>query len=200
VNAVKVVQDTFPHEKNYLAGFSLGGNFALRVAVRAPATGIRLNHVMGVCPVLYPPHTMVAMESGLFIYHHYFMKKWRDSLQIKRKFFPHQKQLQRISGFKTIGKMTEYFVKNFTEYSDLMIYLKGYAITGDALKPLNIPSTILASLDDPIIPAKDLKHLAKPDSLTIETTLYGGHCGYLNDYRLTSWADRRMVDIFRSSV
>jgi predicted alpha/beta-fold hydrolase len=195
VDAIRRIQEMFPHKRLFLAGFSLGGNFALRVAARAPAAGISLNKVIAICPVLYPPNTMHAMENGLQIYHLYFMKKWRDSLHIKRKHFPHLKGLERISGYKSIGDMTDYFVKNFTDYTDLMTYLKGYAITGQALSNLKVPSTIIASNDDPIIPAKDLQNLATPDCLNIVTTKYGGHCGYLKNFRLSSWVDQQLTEL-----
>ncbi|MBC2714542.1 MAG: alpha/beta fold hydrolase [Desulfobacteraceae bacterium] len=196
VDAVQRVQEIFPHKRMFLAGFSLGGNFALRVAVRAPAAGIKLDKVAAICPVLYPPNTLHAMENGLQIYHLYFMKKWRNALRIKHKHFPNLKGLDHISGFKSISDMTDYFVGKFTDYPDMMTYLKGYAITGNALENLQIPSVIIASIDDPIIPAKDIQNLASPDCLKIETTRFGGHCGYLKDFRLNSWADDRLKELF----
>jgi predicted alpha/beta-fold hydrolase len=195
--AVKVIAETFPHQRLFLGGFSLGGNFALRVAMRAPDAGIHLDRVVAVCPVLNPKHTIEALESGLFIYHWYFMKKWRSSLEIKRKYFPDMHGLSNIPHFNKISEMTDYFVRRFTEYPDLYTYLNGYTITGEALAHLQVPSTIIASLDDPVIPAKDLPELAKPECLTIETTRYGGHCGFLENFRLTSRADRRMAEIFQ---
>ena len=198
VGAVKRIQKKFAHNRLFLAGFSLGGNFALRVAARAPAAGIKLDKAVAICPVLYPPNTLHAMETGLQIYHLYFMKKWRDSLRIKRRHFPHLKALERISGFTSISEMTDYFVKNFTDFPDMLTYLKGYAITGHALADLQIPSVIIASKDDPIIPQKDLQHLASPDCLKIQTTRYGGHCGYLQDFRLTSWADQKVPEVFNT--
>ena len=197
VGAVKYIQEQFPHNRLFLVGFSLGGNFALRVAARARAAGIALDKAVAICPVLYPPHTMHAMETGLKIYHFYFMKKWRNSLRIKRRYFPHLKALERTSGFKTISHMTEYFVENFTDFPDMRTYLKGYAITGKVLQNLDVSSVIIASTDDPIIPAKDLQNLASPNSLKIETTRYGGHCGFLQNFRLTSWMDQKIVNLFQ---
>ncbi len=197
VNAVKVIADTFSHDRLFLAGFSLGGNFALRVAVWAPDANIHLARVVAVCPVLNPKHTMEAMENGPLIYHWYFMRKWRRSLNIKRRFFPDLKGLENIPCFQKISEMTDYFVRNFTEFPDLNTYLKGYTITGDALARLHIPSTIIASRDDPIIPAKDLSKILPLDCLTIETTPYGGHCGFLENINLTSWADRKMAELFQ---
>jgi len=198
VDAVHRIQTLFPQRRLLLAGFSLGGNFTLRVAVRAPEAGIHLDQTVAVCPVLYPPGTLIAMENGLPIYHQYFMRKWRRSLAIKRRFFPHIEALQHISEFKTMSRMTDYFVRHCTDYPDLQTYLNGYAITGDRLSTLTVPTTIISSMDDPVIPASDLAHLARPESLRIETTRYGGHCGFLQDYRLTSWVDQCLADIFIS--
>jgi hypothetical protein len=197
VGAVKTISERFAHNKLFLGGFSLGGNFALRVAVRAPGAGIKLDRVAAVCPVLNPKHTMEAMENGLLIYHWYFMKKWLRSLETKRKYFPDLDGLWNIPHFAKISHMTDYFVRRFTDYPDLYTYLNGYTITGDALKNLEVPSFIIASLDDPVIPAKDIKKLAKPECLKIQTTEYGGHCGFLEGFRLLSWADQRLAEVFQ---
>src|SRR5262245_63475377 len=42
VGAVRAIQRAIPHRRLTLAGFSLGGNFALRVAARAPPAVIEL--------------------------------------------------------------------------------------------------------------------------------------------------------------
>ncbi len=196
VDAVKKIQEIFPHRRLLIGGFSLGGNFALRVALRAPAAGICLDHAAAVCPVLYPPHAMAAMENGLFIYHHYFMKKWRKSLAIKRKLFPDMEGLDQMDRYKSISAMTEYFITNFSEFPSLDAYLNAYAITGNVLSDLKVPSTIIASSDDPVIPAVDLQHLAKSNCLNIIQTTYGGHCAFFEDYRLTSWTEKTMGKIF----
>lgn len=200
VGAVRQIEIRFPQRRLLLVGFSLGGNFALRVAVRAPKAEIHLDRVVAVCPVLYPPATLHAMETGLPIYEKYFMKKWRRSLAVKRRFFPDNQALSHIGEFRNIREMTDYFVRHCTEYPDLSTYLNGYAITGTRLAALTVPSTIISSMDDPVIPASDLKNLARPVSLHIETTRYGGHCGYLQDYCLTSWVDQHILRLFQAEL
>lgn len=197
VGAIYQIQHHFTHKHLMLGGFSLGGNFAIRVAVRAPDAGIRLKQVVGICPVLYPPSTIDAMENGPAVYHHYFMKKWFRSLAVKQKMFPEIKGLKDIPKFTSMHDMTDYFVRHFTGYPDLDTYLNGYAITGDVLSSLTIPATMINSLDDPIIPAKDIANLAAPASLQIKTPARGGHCGFLKDLWLTSWADQRMAELFQ---
>jgi predicted alpha/beta-fold hydrolase len=68
VAAVRAIGDRHRGIPLYLVGFSLGGNFSLRVAARAHTAGIDIRKVMAVCPVLSPASTMQALESGLWVY------------------------------------------------------------------------------------------------------------------------------------
>src|SRR5262245_48231979 len=52
LGAVRRIQQNLPERRLTLAGFSLGGNFALRVAAKAPARGIALERSIAICPVL----------------------------------------------------------------------------------------------------------------------------------------------------
>ncbi|HSQ69755.1 MAG TPA: hypothetical protein VLM41_06690, partial [Steroidobacteraceae bacterium] len=52
---------------------------------------------------------------------------------------------------------------------------------------------IIASEDDPIIPAGDLARLARAPSLSITRTRYGGHCGYYSGGE-ESWLAREIIE------
>lgn len=199
VGAVGAVQESFPHRRLFLGGFSLGGNFALRVAVRAPGAGISLGRVVAVSPVLNPVRTMAVLEFGPRIYHDYFMKKWRRSLQIKHRCFPESDGLGSLFRLKTLGEMTAYFAPRHTGFPDARSYLNGYSLLGNALKDLTVPCHIIASEDDPVIPAVDLARLAASDRLVVERTRHGGHCGFFSGLGLDSWAVARMAEIFEGS-
>ncbi len=193
VGAVRAVQALCPSQPLALVGYSLGGNFALRVAVRAPNAGIHLRQVVAVCPVLDPAHTLERLEHGSWIYRNYFVLKWRRSLLLKRKAWPDLYDLDELLEERDLTAMTERLVLRYSGYPDLLSYLGGYAIVGPALATLAVPSRIIAALDDPIIPAADLARLAPTPALSITTTARGGHCGFLDDLVRESWADRQIV-------
>jgi len=195
VNAVGRIQQLFPHQHNYLTGFSLGGNFALRVASKAPQKGLRLDKVVSVCPVINPHKTNQNIQEGLFIYHSYFQKKWRRSLLKKLDYFPEYGYREKLKTFKTLEEMNQYFVPNHTDFNTTDDYLKGYSIDGDYLSGLAIPCHIISSIDDPVIAANDLQELAPSPHLTVELTRYGGHCGYIDSFKLTSWIDGRLKEL-----
>jgi pimeloyl-ACP methyl ester carboxylesterase len=64
VHAAGDVAQRWPHLPLVAAGYSLGGNFVLRLALRAPAAGVPLLRVASVCPVLDPALTMESIENG----------------------------------------------------------------------------------------------------------------------------------------
>lgn len=191
----RICADLSGRGKTFLAGFSLGGNFALRVALRAPGRGFHLDRVVAVCPVLHPPTSMASLEKGWFVYHHYFIRKWKHSLRKKQALFPEIYDFSDPAIFKSLSCITAHMVKRYTDFPDMLTYLNGYAITGDVLAPLTVCSHIIASLDDPIIPSRDYKNLARPQSLTLTLTNQGGHCGFLTGPRMQSWVDTTMAEL-----
>jgi predicted alpha/beta-fold hydrolase len=193
IGAVRSIQQTLPGRRITLAGFSLGGNFTLRVAAKAPARGIALERAIGICPVLRPHTTMDVLENGWWIYHQYFIGKWKRSLRRKQECFPQRYDFGAILAQRTIKAMTELMVKDHSEFPDMDAYLNGYAIVGDVLAGLEVQSHMIVALDDPIIPAHDLELLARSPQLEITTIPHGGHCGFMDSINRESWADRQVA-------
>ena len=193
VGAVREIQRGLPQPQLTIAGFSLGGNFALRVAAQAPTAGIRLHRAVAICPVLRPHNTMEVLEKGSFIYHQYFIAKWKQSLRLKQKLFPQRFDFTSILQQRSIKDMTRILVERYSDFSDLDAYLNGYALTGDVLASLQMPAHILCALDDPIIPAADLESLARTPWLDINAVPNGGHCGFMDRIGTESWADREVA-------
>ena len=197
VGAVRSIQRNHPGRNLTLAGFSLGGNFALRVAARAPAAGITLERAIGVCPVLRPHSTMDVLEHGPFVYQQYFIGKWKRSLRIKQALFPQRYDFRSILAQDSIRTMTEVLVERYSEFASLDAYLNGYAIVGNALARLEVPSHIIFALDDPIIPATDLDQLVRSQHLQISAVRRGGHCGFMDRFTAESWADRKIAALMK---
>jgi predicted alpha/beta-fold hydrolase len=193
VGAVAAITNRHRSERTFVVGHSLGGNFALRAAARAPAAGIELTKVVAVCPVVRPSSTMRALEDGWWVYRWYFLHRWRRSLEAKAACFPELYDFGDLRRFPTLTATTEFFATRYASFPDLGSYLNGYAITGDALARLTVPAKIIAAADDPVIPIADLADLATPPALSIEVFARGGHCAFLEDYRLQSWVDRAVL-------
>ncbi len=195
VGAMQRIQQLWPERRLSIAGFSLGGNFALRVAARAPKANLKLEATVAVCPVLRPHSTMEVLDKGSFIYREYFVAKWKRSLRLKQELFPELYDFRRVLAQRNLRGMTELLIEHYSEFPSADAYLEGYAIVGDALANLEIPSHVLISLDDPIIPAHDLQHLARNPHLQVLTLPNGGHCGFMDEWNRESWADRKIASL-----
>lgn len=188
------------NRKTFLCGFSLGGNFSLRVAARVQESAVKLDKVVAICPVLSPPSTLESLENGVFFYRKYFLRKWRKSLVKKQRIFPDDYTFNNTAAFKTLTGMTDYFVTKYTEFPNLETYLKGYALTGDMLSGIKIPAHIIASMDDPVIPCQDLEALARPQNVTVTLTRFGGHCGFITGPGMKSWVDDALVELVSNDI
>jgi predicted alpha/beta-fold hydrolase len=194
VGAVARVHALFPEHRLSLAGYSLGGNFCLRVGARAPAAGIPIARIVAVCPVLDPATTLAELERGPAVYRNYFLYKWRRSLRLKQAAWPGHYDFGDLVRDPSLTGMTEKMVLRYTDYPDLATYLDGYAITGRVLESLQAPAHLLTSEDDPMILTRDLGRVARPASLEVTVTPSGGHCGYMEALGGPSWVDRRIAD------
>lgn len=200
VRAACEVAARFPLRPMMVAGYSLGGNFALRLALHAPAVGLSLAHVAAVCPVLDPARTMDAMEQGLPMYLWYFERKWRESLARKRALFPqHHDFDDRALGLR-MRPLTQWMVERYTDFGTLERYFDGYAIAGARLAALQVPASILMAEDDPVIPVDAFRALQLPAGSSLEISPWGGHCGFLESASLDGFAERWIADRLAGAV
>ena len=200
VEAVKEICARFGGSHNLLCGYSLGGNFCLRVANVVKEQGIKLDQAIAICPLLHPGTTMEKLNTGFPVYEKYFVKKWKRSLFKKLQYHDHLDYGERLKELKTLQQMNEFFVLGYTNFKTTNEYFEAYSILGDGLKKLSIPATIITSLDDPMIPASELDSLFASKWLRIEVQEHGGHCAFLKNWKLESWASDRISALATQSL
>ncbi len=189
VGAAKAVQTIWADKGLSLVGFSLGGNFCLRVGAEARRAGLSIDKIVAVCPVLNPAQTMQALDGGWHVYQRYFINKWSRSLLKKNAAFPGAFEFGDLGRFDTLLSMTDFLITRFSEYEDLQTYLRGYAIVGERLEELQSQATLLLAADDPVIPVQGLRDMQLPPVARVMQTRLGGHCGYLETLAERSWLD-----------
>jgi predicted alpha/beta-fold hydrolase len=191
--------DVLPFPAVFLAGFSLGGNFALRIARRCtdhPIPG--LNRVVSISPVLDPDKATDRIDANPFILR-YFLKKWRRSLSTKQRLFPNQYDFSGLLKIDTIREMTERLLIRYSPYDGATAYFKKYTLLNGYLQDITIPTTIITARDDPIIPVEDFYGLHTSPATRLIIQPYGGHNGFLESWRLNGWYERVMADWFSAS-
>jgi uncharacterized protein len=187
--AVRALARQFAAAPFFGVGFSLGGNFLLRVAAERGTAEAGLRRVIAISPVLDPARTLHALERGMPLYRRYFVWKWSRSLRLKQAAWRQEHDFSAVIAHADLRRMTASLVRGHTSYADIDAYLEGYAITGTRLASLEVASTILIADDDPIIPVDDLARLAPGPLLQIVRTRHGGHTGFLQSWRGDSWAN-----------
>lgn len=190
VDAVRAIAARWPTRPLFAAGYSLGGNFALRLALRARSHGLPLQRVLAVCPLLDPARTMDAMETGLPIYLRYFERKWRHSLARKRALFPQAHGFADDVLQLRMRALTEWMVLRHTDFATLDDYFEGYSVAGERLRALPIPADILMAADDPVIPVGEFARIVDFPNVQVELAAHGGHCGFIEGAMLDGYAER----------
>ena len=195
-DAVGIIGGEADGEPVYLIGFSMGGNFALRLAcLDFPF----LRAVYAVSPVLNPLASTRKMD-GNPLARDYFRGKWLRSLRRKEELFPQRYQLEEVYREQDILKMTEMILRKYTDFPSVEAYFDQYNLTPERLEKVQTPTTVIVSEDDPVLaddPYTDYLDLEKVRFLVQQ---YGGHIGFIRPTLRVSWADRVIAnDILKSA-
>ena len=196
INALRDLQDRLEAGSWYLAGYSLGGNFSLRVALNAERAGLNLAQVVAVCPVINPANAMLAMEQGLRFYEWYFERKWSRSLRIKQTCFRDLYGDEQWHQIKRVREKTHYLAMKHAGFDSVDSYFEGYSLADQRLAALKVPATVLTSVDDPVVPVSDFEDLPENPALELIIAPYGGHCGFLKNWRLESLSEDLILKRF----
>jgi predicted alpha/beta-fold hydrolase len=189
IGAVRTLQQQYQIADLSLAGFSLGGNFALRVAANAERAGLRIRKVVAICPALNPHASDAALAAGPTVYKNYFLSKWKQVLKVKQQHFPEQYDFAAMVRTNSLTELTDRLLQRHVGFASVREYYDGYSLLGNTLRDLHVPSEILLAEDDPIVPISDAALLPDNPYLHVTVSAYGGHCGFI-----ASWNGRRWVN------
>ncbi len=192
------VQQVSKYERElpfYLAGFSMGGNFALRIARKCAESPIEnLAHVFSISPALNPEKSTDAIDKYPLL-RKYFREKWSRSLLKKQACFPELYDFREVVSLKTVSEMTEVMLQRYSTYPSSSDYFRRYAVLGDALAQLTVPTTIITAQDDPIIPVEDFYGLKLNSQAELIVHRYGGHNGFLESLSGRAWYEQKILEI-----
>lgn len=200
IHALIDIAGRFSARPMLLGGYSLGGNFALRLALHAPRHGLPVVGAAAVCPVLDPALTLVWMERVMPLYRRYFERKWRGSLERKRMLFPDIHTFDDRVLNLGMRELTRWLVEHHTDFGSLDNYFDGYALAGERLSALEVPVDILVSEDDPVIPVDGFRSLQLPDIARLEIARWGGHCAFIEDANLGGYSERWVAERLSAAV
>lgn len=169
-----------------LIGFSLGGNFALRVCARTELPAL------AICPAIDPASSCVAIDQGPYVYRNYFLRKWYRALDAKARAFPDLYDFSSVQNIKTVIELTNRFIGGHLPYPSSQEYFSAYRIRSDMLTGKK--ARIIASKDDPVIPWQSVTPLQ--DHVKLVLTERGGHCGYVPGL----WLHNQTLDFLEETL
>ena len=177
-------------------GFSLGGNFALRVGLQGPAAGVVPALSVGISPSIDPGATLLAIDQGPAMFRLYFLDRWRKTLEAKQRAWPGAYDFSAYKEFRSFVETTRQFAVDFTSYGSYENYLAAYTLTPRMLMDSPTPLAVITAQDDPVIPYRDFAGLSASGSVaTFDAPARGGHCGFIENFAMECWTERRVGEM-----
>ena len=169
-----------PLSKISVVGFSIGGNIALKSAGewgQNPPPNV--DSVFAVSPPVDLQKTSSNLRQfGNRIYEFYFMRRLRSQLALRRR----KVKGLRDNGLNPLPKrllqFDDEFVAPVLGFSGAREYYDACS-SGPLMKNVSVPTIILASRDDPIVPFDVYSEFEHSPCINLVATKQGGHLGFL---------------------
>ena len=201
-DAVHVLNDLISSEgveRIVVAGYSLGGNLALKLAGDygdAPPPALRA--VCAVSPVIEVSRCVHALERRTnVVYQWNFVKDLRARMRRKAAHFPGAFPFHRLDSIRTVRQFDEVYTAPHFGFADAEDYYHR-ASAMRVVDRIRVPTLIISAEDDPFVPASMFESPALRDNPHITTivTRHGGHCGFVSraeDGEDGYWAESAIV-------
>lgn len=178
----------------YLAGFSLGGNVALKLAGELGEAAREL--IRGVCAVSTPIDLAACSRrlGGLEnrIYERRFVRRMRNRLLATGRYTPAD-----FKGVRSIFHFDERITAPAFGFRGAQHYYESQS-SARFLEGIRVPTLLLQAQDDPLVPFEVFSHpaLASNPWLRLHATRHGGHLGFLARGTPRFWAESVVIEWF----
>jgi predicted alpha/beta-fold hydrolase len=188
-----------------VAGYSLGGNLALKLAGEygdRPHPSLRA--VAAVSPILEISDCVRALERpSNFLYEWNFVRDLKRRIRRKAELRPDAFDLTKLKRVKTVRQFDEeYTAPHFGFENAEDYYHRASAMR--VIDRLTVPALIITADDDPFVPSapfRDPKVTGNP-FITLELCEHGGHCGFVANRNGDDdgyWAEDAIVEFVSAS-
>ncbi len=169
---------------SFIVGFSLGGNFAARIAWKNSKLYNKIHSlkiVFAISPSINPKVSTERMDNN-FLLKRYFLNVWKESLLKKARIFPETYSKKEIRSANSVMELTKRMVARYTLFKDVQEYFSAYTILDNYFDHLKTPLYMLSAKDDPIVDIQDFHTLKKNQYIDIDIENYGGHNGFIESF------------------
>lgn len=176
-----------------LVGFSLGGNMVLKMLgeepERVPSSLVR---GMAVNPAADLAACAGTFESGMGrLYDRHFVSLLHAHVQRCPGLYERDRLTNATRPIRRVIEFDDYYTAPVNGFEGVGSY---YERTSAAqfVPRIAVPTLILASADDPVVPVRTMEALDRPDNVLLHIAPSGGHLGFIS--RGSSDPDRRWMD------
>jgi predicted alpha/beta-fold hydrolase len=182
------------------AGYSLGGNLALKLAGDLGSNAPRqLGAVCAVSPTMDLGACVEALEQVQNrIYQWHFVRNLKNRMRRKARIFPGRFSLAALRSIQTIRTFDQAYTAPHHGFRDAAdYYYRASAMR--VIDKINVPTLIISSADDPFVPPSAFGEptVVNNPNITVLLTPHGGHCGFIeqmNGRYDGYWAEREIVN------
>ena len=183
-----------------VAGYSLGGNLALKLAGECGADPPKeLRAVCAVSPTMDLAVCVDALEEKQnAIYQWHFVRNLKRRMRRKARTSPGHWSLAALPRIKSIREFDDAYTAPFHGFRDAADYYHR-ASAMRVIDKISIPTLIITAADDPFVPPGPFKERAvvRNRNITVRITDHGGHCGFVEQPRDGYdgyWAEQEIVE------
>lgn len=199
-SVLRMIRRESPHAEVHIAGFSLGGNVALKLAGELGESGREL--FQSVCGVSVPidlaacAKRLRARENWL--YANRFLKRLRNRIRTKAKLSPGLFRTELLSRVRTIEEFDDTFTAPAFGFGTAERYYDTQSAK-QYLDAIRVPTLLIQAKDDPLVPFSIFSHPAfrSNSALRLLAVEHGGHVGFLSRDKPRFWVDSVIIEWIR---
>jgi predicted alpha/beta-fold hydrolase len=184
-----------------VAGFSMGGNLALKMAGEmGEAAPPALRGVCAVSPALDLRTTTENLERpSNRAYEWTFVRGLRRLVERKTELYPSLYGTRGLERLRTVRDFDELYTAPYGGFADADDYYERASALG-LVGRIRVPTLVIQAQDDPLVPFAPLRQAAIPanPAVVAATPSHGGHVAFVSAERSARfWAEERLAGFCR---
>ncbi len=183
-----------------VAGYSLGGNLALKLAAEyGDAPPRQVSGVAAVSPIIEIGDCVRALERPAnILYQWNFVKDLKRRMRRKDRAWPGRFDISKLDAVKTVRQFDEAYTAPYFGFAGADDYYHR-ASAMRIIERIRVPTLVITAEDDPFVPAdafRDPKVIGNRH-IELAVSAHGGHCGFVGPASAEDdgyWAEQRIVN------
>jgi uncharacterized protein len=183
-----------------LAGYSLGGNLALKLAgeygSNAPAELIAIAAVSPIIEISECTRALERKENWLYEWN--FVRDLKRRMRRKEQCSPGRFDLTRLNAIKSVRVFDEVYTAPYFGFRDA----EDYYHRASAMRVIDrvaVPALVITAEDDPFVPSQPFhdREVTGNPHIELRVCAHGGHCGFVAAASARDdgyWAENQIVD------